>query len=117
MSNVHPNMTSTALTPNRRVLIVDDNESIHSDFSNILCPEVPDESAVNAMEAVLFDEQAPKQEQVSFELSSAFQGQQALEIVKKSLDQGQPYAMAFVDVRMPPGWDGIETIARVWEVD
>ena len=25
--------------------------------------------------------------------------------------------MAFVDVRMPPGWDGVETITRIWEVD
>jgi PAS domain S-box-containing protein len=24
--------------------------------------------------------------------------------------------MAFVDVRMPPGWDGIETIAKIWDV-
>jgi PAS domain S-box-containing protein len=110
-------MTSTELKPNRRILIVDDNESIHSDFRNILCPELPDESAVNAMEAVLFEEEAPKQEQVLFELDSAFQGQQALEMVKKSLAEQRPYAMAFVDVRMPPGWDGVETIARVWEVD
>jgi DNA-binding LytR/AlgR family response regulator len=36
--------------------------------------------------------------------------------VKQNLEAGRPYAMAFVDVRMPPGWDGIETSARLWEV-
>ena len=51
-----------------------------------------------------------------FELDSAYQGQQALEMVKQSLLDQRPYALAFVDVRMPPGWDGIETIARIWEV-
>jgi two-component system cell cycle sensor histidine kinase/response regulator CckA len=50
-------------------------------------------------------------------LDSAYQGQEALEKVKQALAEGRPYAMAFVDVRMPPGWDGIETIARIWEVD
>ena len=25
--------------------------------------------------------------------------------------------MAFVDMRMPPGWDGLETIGRLWDVD
>ncbi len=38
-------------------------------------------------------------------------------MVKKALEEGRPYAMAFVDVRMPPGWDGVETIARIWEVN
>jgi len=38
-----------------------------------------------------------------------------LELVKKSLEDGDPFALAFVDVRMPPGWDGIETVARIWQ--
>src|SRR6266851_2404440 len=37
-------------------------------------------------------------------------------MVKEALAENRPYAMAFVDVRMPPGWDGVETIARIWEV-
>ena len=34
-----------------------------------------------------------------------------------ALSDGRPYAMAFVDMRMPPGWDGLETIERLWAVD
>src|ERR1022692_4027637 len=94
--------------PNRRILIVDDNPSIHGDFRKILCPANVDTTAVNEMEAALFGAIAVAEEQVAFELESAFQGQEALAMVKQSLAEELPYAMAFVDVRMPPGWDGVE---------
>jgi len=110
-------MKSADLKPNDRILIVDDNTSIHNDFREILCPENSDEVAAKAMEAVLFDEDQPQPEQTNFELDSAYQGQEALELVKQARVESRPYALAFVDVRMPPGWDGVETIARIWEVD
>src|SRR5258705_6555896 len=69
------------------------------------------------MEAVLFEETVQPEQPKGFELDSAFQGKEGLEMVKKALEEGRPYAVAFVDVRMPPGWDGIETITRIWEVD
>jgi PAS domain S-box-containing protein len=53
----------------------------------------------------------------NFELDCAYQGQQALQMVAKALANGRPYAVAFVDMRMPPGWDGIETIEQLWKVD
>jgi two-component system cell cycle sensor histidine kinase/response regulator CckA len=106
---------STDLRPNHRILIVDDTTSIHNDFREILCPDNSDEAASDAMEAVLFDKD--KADAVNFQLDSAYQGQEALEMVQKALADHRPYALAFVDVRMPPGWDGIETIARIWELD
>ncbi|HXR07725.1 MAG TPA: PAS domain S-box protein, partial [Candidatus Acidoferrum sp.] len=108
-------MKSTDLRPNHRILIVDDTTSIHDDFREILCPDNSDEAAANALETVLFEEDQP--EGMSFQLDSAYQGQQALEMVQKALADDRPYALAFVDVRMPPGWDGIETIARIWQAD
>ena len=54
---------------------------------------------------------------VTFELESAFQGKEALEKTIIGIAAGKPYALAFVDVRMPPGWDGIETIEHLWQVD
>jgi PAS domain S-box-containing protein len=108
-------MKSADLKPNHRILIIDDNTSIHNDFRGILCPDNSDEAAANEMEAVLFDEDKPKE--MSFELDSAYQGQEGFEMVKRALAEHRPYALAFVDVRMPPGWDGVETIARIWEVD
>ncbi len=38
-------------------------------------------------------------------------------MVVRALAENRPYALAFVDVRMPPGWDGVETIERLWQVD
>ena len=108
-------MKSADLKPNHRILIIDDNTSIHNDFRGILCPDNSDEAAANEMEAVLFGENKPKE--MSFELDSAYQGQEGFEMVKRALAEHRPYALAFVDVRMPPGWDSVETIERIWEVD
>src|SRR5206468_9958294 len=91
--------------------------NIHGDFREILCPDLGTTTSLNNMEAVLFDDDKPSVPEVRFELASAFQGQEALEKVKAALAEGKPYAMAFVDVRMPPGWDGIETIVRLWQAD
>ena len=109
-------MKSADLKPNHRILIVDDNTSIHSDFRKILCGENPRTSARKKLGALLFDTPEVAAEQAAFELDSAFQGQEGLEMVKAAIAENRPYAMAFVDVRMPPGWDGVETIARIWEV-
>ncbi len=106
------------MQPNHRILLVDDNPSIHEDFRKILLGSQLRNDALDAAEAILFDA-APvgKDNPRKFLVDSAFQGQEALEHVKKAIAEGQPYAMAFVDVRMPPGWDGIETIAHLWDVD
>lgn len=109
-------MKSTDLKPNYRILIVDDNPSIHADFRDVLCPKEIGSDASKRLEAALFDDDPRAAERVNFELSSAHQGQEALAMVEQSLKENRPYAMAFVDVRMPPGWDGIETISRIWKV-
>ena len=100
---------------NRRILIIDDNRAIHEDFRKILSPKT-DETAYGMMSAELFGETPSKTKFIGFELDSAFQGQEGLEMVKQAVASGRPYSVAFVDVRMPPGWDGIETTARLWEV-
>ncbi|MDP9169242.1 MAG: response regulator, partial [Acidobacteriota bacterium] len=107
-----------SLERNRRVLVIDDNPAIHADIRKILCPNVSAAAAsVAALEAELLGT-APvaAHPQISFEVESAHQGQEGLRLVEKAVAAGTPYAMAFVDVRMPPGWDGVETTQRLWEV-
>src|ERR1700676_2619621 len=100
---------------NRRILLVDDLPSIHEDFRKILCPPAAT-TDLDADEAVLFG--APTSStSIRFQMDSAFQGAEALEKVSASLLAGNPYAMAFIDMRMPPGWDGVETAERLWQVD
>jgi two-component system cell cycle sensor histidine kinase/response regulator CckA len=109
-------MKSSELKPNHRILVIDDNPSIHTDFRDILCPKNSSSEAARKLEAALFDEDQPSADPMSFQLESAFQGQEGLAMVEQSLAENRPYAMAFVDVRMPPGWDGVETIARIWKI-
>ena len=97
-----------------RLLIVDDNEAIHDDLKKVLMPSKVD-SAFAADEALLFG--AMTSSNVVFEIDSAFQGKDGLDWVIRAQEQSRPYALAFVDVRMPPGWDGIETIRHLWQVD
>ena len=99
---------------NRRILLVDDNPAIHDDFRKILVTDNTTASEIDSEAAAFFGESKPSSAGVIFDLDSAFQGAEALAKVQQELAAGKPYAMAFVDVRMPPGWDGIETVARIW---
>jgi len=111
-------MKAEATVRNRRILIVDDSPAIHGDFKKILVRSNPAGNDFEDAEATLFG--APETragEELDFELTSAFQGEEALATVHTAMKAGRPFAMAFVDVRMPPGWDGIETIVQLWQVD
>jgi two-component system sensor histidine kinase/response regulator len=110
------NMEQTLIASNRRILVIDDNEAIHDDFRAILSPRVTQSASLTGVENELFGESAPETtETPQFELESAYQGEEGLKLIREALRENRPYAMAFVDVRMPPGWDGIETIARIWQ--
>lgn len=101
----------------RRILVIDDNASIHDDFRKILSPSVSC-AAHDELHSALFGHRPPAEpEQPQYELHSAFQGQEACEKVRRALDNGDSYALAFVDMRMPPGWDGLETIEHLWRED
>ena len=103
---------------NRRILAVDDNHAIHEDYRKVLIGKETD-SDLDDVEALLFGDSdaEPKAAKENYTIDSAYQGQDAFEMVKQSLVDEKPYALAFVDVRMPPGWDGVETSRRIWEVD
>ena len=100
---------------NHRILVIDDNQAIHEDFKKILCPRGAPENELATQEAALFGDDVPQDGSPVFEIDSAFQGQQGLDRIEQSLAENRPYAMAFVDVRMPPGWDGVETTAKIWQ--
>jgi PAS domain S-box-containing protein len=99
---------------NRRILVIDDNESIHKDFREILVATDGNTTALDEAKAAILGSVEGSSVQESFEIDSAFQGREGLQKVLQALNEGRPYAMAFVDVRMPPGWDGIETIQQIW---
>ena len=101
---------------NHRILVIDDNPSIHQDFRKVLNPagsRLGDE--LDADETSIFGDKPSVRYASEFELDFAFQGREGLDMVRTAALAGMPYAVAFVDVRMPPGWDGIETITHIWK--
>jgi len=103
----------------RRILIVDDNASIHLDFRKVLGAQAEHsaQAALDVLEANLFGETVAAASRPSFDIDSAHQGQEGVAMVRQARVEGRPYAMAFVDMRMPPGWDGLKTIEHLWAED
>jgi len=103
----------------RRVIVIDDNPDIHKDFKMIFEDDKIDSSEVDAFEAKILGEpeEQPCVSTEKYELDFAFQGEEGVEKIKAAVAKGEPYELAFVDMRMPPGWDGLVTIEHIWDVD
>ncbi len=96
---------------------MDDNPTIHEDFRKILTTKDPADNRLEDLESSFFAGERRPEAQEGFEIDLAFQGEEGLAKVQQALQNGRPYAIAFVDMRMPPGWDGVETVTRLWEAD
>jgi two-component system, cell cycle sensor histidine kinase and response regulator CckA len=101
----------------RRILVIDDNPLIHEDIRKIISSTNRRDELADAA-ALIFGADSPQEAGRDFvvEMDSAYQGQEGVALLEKSVGEGRPYMLAFVDMRMPPGWDGIETIQRLWKL-
>jgi two-component system sensor histidine kinase/response regulator len=98
----------------KRILIVDDNKSIHEDIKKILATKIVN-AEIDKIEELLFDEKKKTNAaSVDFAIDDAYQGEEAIEKIDAAAKEEFPYSLVFMDVRMPPGIDGIETIHRIW---
>ena len=99
----------------RRILIVDDNEAIHDDFKKILIG-VSDTKELEEIEGALFGDKK-KNHSLSYEyiIDDAYQGEEAIEKVDKAAREGFPYSIIYMDVRMPPGMDGVQATEKIWQ--
>ncbi len=104
---------------NKRILVIDDNAAIQADYRKILGSGREETPAPSAARAAFFGEPAPAAPPAAggFELESAYQGEEGLARARAALEARRPYALAFVDVRMPPGLDGVETARQLFELD
>ena len=98
-----------------RILVIDDNPAIHLDFMKILKTEASSE--LDGLNKELFDESETKSSLPNFQIDVASQGQEGVRYIENALKNQRPYSLAFVDIRMPPGWDGIETVKHIWALD
>lgn len=102
------------------ILLVDDNESIHEDIDTILSSSASKSSPdLKSIEDKLFgtsqDSQETRVENVSYEIDHAYQGEEAVKMFEEARETDNPYSLVFMDVRMPPGMDGIQTIQKIWK--
>jgi diguanylate cyclase (GGDEF)-like protein len=112
-------MSNTGPLGAKRILIIDDNPAIHQDFRKVLGVQAEHsaQAALDVLEANVFGADVAASTRPNFEIDSAHQGQEGVTMAHQALTEGRPYAMAFVDMRMPPGWDGLKTIERLWAID
>jgi len=108
--------TNDPLQVNHRILIVDDNPTIHEDFRKILSPTDYGEADLNMVESAVFGVEQPSRSMPEFQLAFAAQGEGAVRLLEMGQQQGRPFALALVDIRMPPGMDGIKTIESLWRI-
>ncbi len=110
---------------NNRILIADDNKDIHDDIKYILETSsgyMEDYQETRLLKEELFGESLKEPANkpvidIRYIIHDAYQGNEAIEMVRSAKEAGEPYSLIFMDVRMPPGMDGIETIERIWEID
>jgi len=103
------------LQKNRRILVIDDTPGIHQDFRKVLCT-ARSAPQLEADERALFGDAVAVPQKDAYEIDCALQGQEGLEMVMRAARAKRPYALVFVDMRMPPGWDGVETVERILKV-
>ena len=103
---------------NYRVLIVDDDDGIHRDFKDMLNPTRARALTDQFAETLLDEETENKTSFLpNFELLHAASGEEAYDIIRAGKESNFPIAVAYIDVRMPPGIDGVETIRRIRQIE
>lgn len=100
-----------------RILVIDDNPNIHKDFQTILLEEQESTTLDALRDEVFGDTKSESKTKDVFELDFASQGKEGVEKVQQACSENRSYELAFVDMRMPPGWDGLKTIEQMWQVD
>ena len=104
----------------RRILIIDDQNSIHEVFRSVFLRPSWSNGALNDLESELFGDPSSvvnieqSDECVSNTVEFAYQGEEGCLKLQAALERGEQFDLAFVDMQMPPGWNGIETIRQLW---
>jgi response regulator RpfG family c-di-GMP phosphodiesterase len=106
----------------RRILIVDDDPTIRQMMTSLLRNAAHNETSTTKLaRRRIFKNVEPDDNDdpppVQYLIDTADQGQKALALVQEAVASANPYLMVFLDMRMPPGWDGVETMIRLWEAD
>ncbi len=99
---------------NSKILVIDDDIVIQEVIKRILRPK---QIKLQNLANDLFDEKTSEKTQISYQIDCASQGEEGLKLVIHADKTNTPYALAFIDMRMPPGWDGIKTAQEIRKFD
>ena len=103
---------------NRKILLVDDEARIVDELFKVLTPQDVGNDELSELEDHLFGKsESNKKNVTSYDVCRCQQGDEAIREVQKALDQDQPFAVAFIDVQMPPGPDGVTTAEQIRKID
>ncbi|MBI2569323.1 MAG: response regulator [Candidatus Schekmanbacteria bacterium] len=111
-------MTMASGCANRRILVIDDDPVVRQYFQKALGdPGLAARSGLGWVEREVLGQPPGDSQAPIFAVDTAAYGEAGCRQVEIAVDAGVPYAVAFVDIRMPPGWDGVETVERLWRID
>lgn len=99
-----------------RILVIDDNPAIYEDFCKVLCPTTAPAKELLELTNSIFGE-AKAIDYGNYQIDFALRGQDGVQKLKDAIVEGWPYVISFVDMRMPNGWGGLETIKNLWVAD
>ena len=111
-----------SLTSIPRILVVDDDHDVMAAYRCALKSDTPDakggKESVNRLGAELFAQPVKQDDDaMTWRVNFAYQGQDAFDAVCAAVMKSDPFAIVFLDIRMPPGIDGCETARRIRQVD
>lgn len=112
-------MNTQASSDSIRVLIADDDERILECYREAFGrSEATDYmKALDALDAELFDTDEDLEEAPKFDIVACSQGQDAIDKAREAASGGQPFDVVILDVRMPPGIDGVEAGSQIRKLD
>ena len=99
-----------------RILVIDDNAAIRDLFHAIFTPRQDHDDEFARLQSQLLGEAPKAERRRQFAVDLAANGKEGHSRLAQAHAEGQPYAAAFVDMRMP-GWDGLTTVEALWRVD
>ena len=102
-----------------RILVVDDEKALLESYRDVLSAPTGNERTreLDALEAELFDDSRISDRNVRFDIKLCQQGEEAVEEIQTARGSGSPFAVVIVDVRMPPGIDGVRTAEQIRQID
>ena len=113
-------MTDLNEMTSNRILVVDDDALLLDEYVRCFGKDFDSEfgtSTLSDLEKAIFGDDEGESDTARFAVETRDQGEAAVDAVREAVKDEQPYSIVFLDIRMPPGIDGIEAAKRIRALD